>query len=50
MKDDQDKSREQELNPENEYQNSVPHKTEIEQPVPSTVTVPIPQEMPVRQG
>jgi hypothetical protein len=37
-------------NPDNQYNNSVPRETEIDQPNPSTATPPIPQEVPIRQG
>lgn len=39
---------EKSLNADNEFQNSVPHETEIEQPNPSTATPSFPQEMPIR--
>lgn len=45
---DNDNSRDKNLNPDNELNNSVPHETEIEQPNPSTATPSIPQEIPVR--
>ena len=38
------------LNPDNEYQNSIPRETEIDQPQPSTATPSFPHEMPVREG
>jgi hypothetical protein len=48
MKDDKNNS--SDLNPDNEFRNSVPHNPEIEQPDPSTATPSIPQEMPIREG
>jgi len=38
------------LNPDNEFNNSVSSEPEIEQPNPSTATPSFPQEMPIRQG
>lgn len=47
MKTDDNQSN-QNLNPDNELNNSVPKETEIEQPNPSTATPSIPQEIPIR--
>jgi hypothetical protein len=47
---DNDKGSGSNLNPDNEFNNSVPHDPEIELPNPSTATPSIPQEMPIREG
>jgi hypothetical protein len=37
------------LNPDNEFRNSIPAEPEIELPNPSTATPAIPPEVPVRE-
>lgn len=48
MNHDNDNHPDKNLNPDNEFNNSIPQNTEIEQPNPSTATPSIPQEIPVR--
>jgi hypothetical protein len=50
MEQSNNNDRERNSNPDNEFNNSTPHNTEIEQPAPSTATPDIPQEIPIRQG
>lgn len=50
MRESTDKESAENLNPDNEYHDSVPKDPEIEQPNPSTATPSFPQEMPIRQG
>lgn len=45
-----DNKQEQNINPDNEFHNSVPQDPEIEQPNPSTATPSFPQEIPIREG
>lgn len=49
MSTENDRNSEKNKNPDNEFNNSMPHGTEIEQPGPSTATPSIPQEIPIRQ-
>lgn len=49
MSDTKGRNSEENLNPDNEFQNSIPAGPEIEQPGPSTATPSIPQEIPIRR-